>query len=192
MNSIRAFLAIVLPPAIQIALAQEITRLEKLSGASVRWVAAENIHLTLKFLGEVEPDRLENLKDGLRQLCARQPRLEISVGGLGAFPNLRRPRILWAGVQAPPELAIFHQQLEQTAARAGFPAEAQAFSPHITLGRVRQPIGSIALNTLCAALAATHIAPSGVAPVDFIHLYRSELLPAGPRYSLLFKAPLAG
>ncbi|GAB4480871.1 MAG: RNA 2',3'-cyclic phosphodiesterase [Anaerolineales bacterium] len=192
MSSVRAFLAIAIPPAIQLSLAEHIARLQKMSGGSVRWVPAENIHLTLKFLGEVENARLEALQNALSQACAAQPAFEISVGGLGAFPSLHRPRVLWAGVQAPPALAELHQKVEQAAAGAGFPAEAQSFSAHLTLGRVREPIGSISLNTLRAVLAATRIESLGAAPVDFIHLYRSELLPNGPRYSLLFKAPLAG
>lgn len=192
MSSVRAFLAIVIPPTIQRALAQHITRLQRLTGANLRWVAAENIHLTLKFLGKVETSRLEILQNAVRQVCAEQARFEISIGGLGAFPSLHRPRVLWVGVQAPPELARLQQNLEQAATQVGFPAEAGAFSPHLTLGRVREPIGSISLNTLRAALNSTRIETLGAAPVDFIHLYRSELLPDGPRYSLLFNAPLAG
>lgn len=192
MSSVRAFLAIAIPPAIQLALAQHITRLQRMTGANLRWVAAENIHLTLKFLGEVENTRLEIVQNAVRQTCAEQAGFEFFVGGLGAFPSLHRPRILWAGVQAPPELARLQQNLERATAQAGFPAEAGAFSPHLTLGRVREPIGSISLNTLRAALNSTRIEALGAAPVDFIHLYRSELSPDGPRYSLLFKAPLAG
>ena len=190
MSSVRLFLAIPIPAPIRQAILRHVTRLQEITGQNVRWVAEENIHLTLKFFGATDSQRLPTLQESLADECAHHAAFEFSVGGFGVFPSQHRPHVLWVGVQAPPQLATLQQNLEQALTRSGFPAERQPFSPHITLGRVREPIGSISLNTLRVGLQAIHIGGLGAAPVNFIHLYRSDLQPGGPSYTLLFKAPL--
>jgi 2'-5' RNA ligase len=189
---IRAFIAIELPQAIQQQLGGLLAALQRqLPGPLVRWVPASNIHLTLKFLGDVSTANIGALADLLSAVAAPHSAFEISVGGLGAFPNSARPRLLWVGVNAPPDLAALQRAIDQQAARLGFPAEARPFSPHLTLGRVRRDPSPADLGRLAALLAATRVGSLGLAPVTAVHLFRSDLKPGSPVYTRLFSAPLA-
>ena len=137
MSVIRAFIAIELTAEIQKRL-DEISAAfkQQLNGVPVRWVSAGNIHLTLKFLGDVSVANLKLLTDILKTETAAHRPFEVSVGGAGAFPNNRRPRVIWVGVEAPPDLAVVQSSVETAMARLGYPREDRPFSPHLTLGRV--------------------------------------------------------
>lgn len=187
----RLFFALSLTENLQRNLEEYMKPLREQSGGSARWQPAKNIHLTLKFLGEVSPTRLQALKKAGQQACLHCPPFTFEVSGLGAFPHLNRPRVLWAGVQAPPELAALQEKLEAACAEAGFPREEKPFRPHLTLGRVREPIGQPSLQALRAALqAAPPLAPV-TAPAQALTLYQSALSAEGAQYTLIFSFPFS-
>lgn len=192
MNVIRAFIAIHLPSEIRHNLEQVLKDLySRWPQAPVRWVPAGNIHLTLKFLGEVSTANLPLLIKSLAAEAARRPAFEISVGGLGAFPSLRRPRVVWVGVEAPPELGALQHGVEAEMAHLGYAPEERAFSPHLTLGRVARNVSPDEQTRLSALLSAAKVGFLGAVRVQNIQLFRSDLQPSGAVYTSLFSAPLA-
>ena len=137
MAVIRAFIAIDLPPEVLQCLDDVSQQLrEKLIGAPVRWVPVENIHLTLKFLGDVSGSNIDILTDLLQSIVSNVKQFELSVGGLGAYPKPHRPRVIWVGVEAPPDLMIAQRSVESEMSRLGYARERRPFNPHLTLGRV--------------------------------------------------------
>jgi RNA 2',3'-cyclic 3'-phosphodiesterase len=192
MNTIRAFIAIEIPVEIQKGIARNIADLKKNAGKSaVRWVATENIHLTLKFLGDVSPINVELIQQMLASEANQHPGFEIHVGTFGCFPNPHRPRTLWVGLQAPPELASLQRGIEAAAAKIGYTPEERSFSPHLTVGRVRETATPVEIQTLRAALETVKIGELGKVQVNTVHLLKSDLQPGGAVYTRLFSAPLS-
>jgi 2'-5' RNA ligase len=144
----------------------------------------------LKFLGDVSPANVELLTQMLRAEADSCSCFDIFVGGFGSFPSPRQPRVLFIGVQAPAELEALQRGIESAAARLGYAPEARPFSPHLTIGRVRDAVTPAERQRLRRALEETKIGPLGAARVDSVHLYKSELKPAGAVYTKLFSAPL--
>jgi 2'-5' RNA ligase len=135
----RIFIAIELPAEIKQAIARVQDQLRK-SGADANWTRPEGIHLTLKFLGEVEESRVPAIGDALDEAAKGSGLLRIEVAGAGAFPNLKVPRVLWFGVHGDTEkLAALQSAVEEALVRAGFDREERKFSPHLTLARIRFP-----------------------------------------------------
>lgn len=157
----------------------------------VRWVPAANLHLTLKFLGDVSPANLQFVTQMLAREAGQCPCFSLRIGGTGAFPNSRRPRVIWVGIQAPESLRSLYRSLEAACTRLGYPPEERAFSPHLTLGRVRQTAGPADLQRIHAALEASQVGPIGAVNVTSAQLMKSELKPTGSVYTRLFSAPLA-
>ena len=150
---LRSFVAVEIPAGIQSAIAQSTAGLQKaLPRPLVRWVAAQNLHLTLKFLGDVSPTNLERLAEALKVETARLTGFELSVGGLGAYPTSRRARVFWVGIEAPAALASLQRLVEGIAARLGYPPEERPFSPHLTIGRVGQNATAADLARIRTAL----------------------------------------
>lgn len=192
MNQLRAFIAIDLPQPIQEAIEKQTSRLRQAAGDGlVRWIPPQNIHLTLKFLGNIAASHMDFLKQLLHQSADSHQPFDVQIGGIGSFPNSKLPRVLWAGVHAPADLASLQKNIEAGAARLGYEKEARPFSPHLTLGRVRQGIDSRDLQKISAALNGIQIGNIGSARVDAVHLYKSELRPEGSLYTKLFSAPLS-
>ena len=152
----------------------------------VAWVAPDNFHLTLKFLGPVDSERIATLTEALTSAAAACTPFKLELGGLGAYPSPARPRVLWAGLAtgAAPAAAVA-MRIDEALAELGFKREARAFSPHVTLGRVRQPHAQPRLRE---ALAATRVV--GVVEVARVSLMRSDLSPRGARYTELAAARL--
>lgn len=192
MSLLRAFIAIDIPPEIRQAISSQTASLRKESGRAMRWVSMENIHLTLKFLGEVSAPNLELLAQALRAECAQTAPFTISVENLGCFPNPRRPRVLWIGLSVPPELTRLQRLVESTAARLGYTPDEKPFSPHLTIGRVREQAAPEEIQTLRSLLERTTVARLGTFTVNEVHLYKSDLKPEGPVYTRLVTAPLEG
>ena len=190
MNAIRAFIAIGLPEDLRHQLGDIIDTLKKKTPRAVRWVPSENIHLTLKFLGNVSPTNLNTLTQMLRQEALRHTPMQFSVGGLGAFPSRQRPRVIWVGVHAPPALIELQRCVDQETEALGYPMEEREFSPHLTLGRVAQNVTPQELRQIAEALYNTQVGELGVVRVTEIRLYRSDLQPGGSVYTPLFTAPL--
>jgi len=154
----------------------------------VAWVAPDNVHLTLKFLGGVEAARLAAVAGALAGAVAGCRPFDLTVRGLGGFPTPTRPRVLWAGAdEGAAPAAMLARQVDDALVVLGFPAESRAFSAHVTLGRVRAPRSN---PRLAEALAGG--ATFGRQCVDRLALMRSELSPRGARYTELSAVPLVG
>lgn len=191
MSVIRAFIAVDIPPEIQARLEKIIEQFKgSLPGGGVRWVNTESLHLTLKFLGDVSIANLEMLDEILKGEASRHHHLEISIGGLGAFPSLRRPRVIWAGVEAPAELSAVQSGIENEMARLGYSREERPFSPHLTLGRISRNATPAEIQQIGNLLSKTKVGFLGAARISAVHLYQSDLRPEGSVYTRLFTAPL--
>jgi RNA 2',3'-cyclic 3'-phosphodiesterase len=179
---IRAFVAVLLDEATRAALGAQIARLRD-EARGVGWVPPDNLHVTLKFLGRVEPARLPAIGAALAGVAAGAGRFDLDVRGLGAFPTPTRPRVIWAGIGRGAEpLAALAGGVERGLAGLGFAPEDRPFSAHVTLGRVREPRRDPAL---AAALGAGGGRPFGTVRVARLSLMQSHLSPAGARYTEL-------
>jgi 2'-5' RNA ligase len=191
MSVIRAFIAIRLSDEILHGLDQTLVELKKrLPKAPVRWVPPQNIHLTIKFLGDVSVASLDLLTQMLQTEASRHTPFEFNVGGLGAFPSARRPRVVWVGVDAPPALGALQRGVEAEMARLGYEPEGRDFSPHLTLGRVNRNAGPGDLRDLAGVLESYRPGALGAVSVQAVRLYRSDLHPTGSVYTELFSANL--
>jgi len=191
MSVIRAFVAIDLSLDIQHRLEDVLQNYKsQLVNIPIRWVAATNIHLTLKFLGDVSLSNLNILTDMLQTEISTHHQFDISVGGSGAFPNIRQPRVIWVGVEAPPELTAIQNGIETTTARLGYAREDRAFSPHLTLGRVSRNATSQDVKAISKALEAIRVGFLGANCVEKVYLYRSDLQPTGAVYTQIFSSSL--
>jgi 2'-5' RNA ligase len=191
MSLLRAFIAIEIPEEIKKEIAGQTAGFRRLVGSSVRWVTPENIHLTLKFLGEISSSNIDLLTQTLKTEAGRHAAFDIRVGNVGAFPNPRRARVLWIGLDTPPALVRLQHGIEAATSRLGYPADDKAFSAHLTIGRVREHIPSVDAQSLRNALENTNPGILGTFTAKFIHLFRSDLQPGGPLYTCLFTAALA-
>jgi RNA 2',3'-cyclic 3'-phosphodiesterase len=190
MNLLRAFIAIEIPAEIKKAIAVQTASLHKDAGHAVRWVVPENTHLTLKFLGELSPANMGLLSQALQAECGQQAPFEIAVGGMGSFPNPRRPRVIWVGLKHPPDLNQLQRKVEAAAALLGYAAEDKPFSAHLTIGRVREQATLDEMKQLQSALAGLHIGELGMFTARAVTLFKSELQPSGPLYTPLFSAQM--
>ncbi len=191
MAVIRAFIAIDLSLEIQNRLDELVNKYKnQLINVPIRWVAASNIHLTLKFLGDVSLSNLNIITDMIQSEISSHHQFEISVGGSGAFPNIRQPRIIWVGVEAPAELTAIQNGIEATTGRLGYAREERAFSPHLTLGRVSRNATSQDVKAISKALEMTKVGFLGATCVEKVHLYRSDLQPSGAVYTQIFSSSL--
>jgi RNA 2',3'-cyclic 3'-phosphodiesterase len=189
---IRCFIAIELPPDVLRTLADLQTRLGKGRDNTAKWVAPGGIHLTLKFLGDTPADRLPLVAAGMARVVAEGRPLALWLAGAGCFPSTERPRVLWAGLSGDVERLAGQQTILQDAmAGLGFAREDRAFTPHLTLARMRDLAAPDELRRLGAAVRALP-----VPRVDFVAeevaLIRSDLMPSGAVYTILSRARLGG
>lgn len=188
MSGIRCFVALVLPVELREAIAAFFA-LESSKVPGVRWVAAANLHLTLQFLGDVDPARVPAVAQALDAAAAGHGVFGLALRGAGAFPAPERPRVVWLGVDAGAAAAsALAASVASALAPLGFAHEARPFVPHLTVGRVNSP--PRARGPLRALLDAVRDRDWGECLVPAAHLMRSELFPAGPIYSILHEARL--
>lgn len=191
MSLLRAFIAIELPSVLQDAIHQQTASLRQSFDPSfVRWVYARNLHLTLKFLGDVSPTNVALLTQMLASESSQYHGFDMQAGGIGSYPTSRRPRVIWVGLQAPAELESLQRSIESGAARLGYEAEERGFSPHLTIGRVRQNLPATDVQKIRAALESIKAGDMGKTTVDSVHLFKSDLQPGGSVYTKLFSASL--
>lgn len=182
----RAFIAIETTAEIKSALAALQGDLRR-AGADVNWTKPDNIHLTLKFLGEIDQGRLSELQSACAETAAAFQPFSLSVNGAGFFPNRQRPRTLWTGLAGEIEkLMEMQRRLDEKLAAMGFEREEKAFRPHLTIGRVRSNANAREL----VARAGVYSLPALSFDVREIVLMKSELHRAGAQYTALAKAPL--
>ncbi len=156
----------------------------------MRWVPIRNIHLTLKFLGDVSVANTNMLAKMIEAATGSHAVFDMSVGGLGAFPSQRRPRVVWVGVEAPKELKAIQRSIDNETARMGYEADTRPYSPHLTLARVARNARAQDVREISNVLEATKIGFLGATRVTQVHLYRSDLQPGGAVYTRVFSASL--
>ncbi len=194
MEVIRAFIAVPLPGLLLDALAALQHRLEKqVPPRSVRWVQAAGIHLTLQFLGDTPAEKLPAIQEALAAVARNAPACIFTVGGLGCFPNLRCPRVVWVGVQEPTgRLAALQDAVEEAMTRFGYAPEGRGFTPHLTLGRVQRRASNREVAQVGEAVANTSVGQLAEVAADRFALIRSVLKPTGAEYTTLAEFPLKG
>jgi len=185
----RLFIAVSLPSEVRDRLQRDGGALRAAS-LPVRWVSSEALHLTLKFLGEVAETRLAEIEGAMTRVAGEVAPFQLELRGLGAFPNVRNPRVIWVGVQAPPELARLAAGLEEGMAGLGFPREDRPFSAHLTLGRAERAARAGDFRPLAGLVADFPFRAEVEA--RSADLMRSHLSPRGARYERVLAAPLAG
>jgi 2'-5' RNA ligase len=157
----------------------------------VKWVSPDKLHFTLKFLGDVEDTDLHEVCTAIAAAVAESGPFDVLVTGAGAFPNGRRPRTVWVGVTAgEEELAAVQRRVDKALRKLGYPRESRKFTPHVTIGRIRQ--GNPTLTRLAEHLQEHAATELGTMPVDEVLVFSSDLLPEGPEYHVLGRAPLSG
>jgi 2'-5' RNA ligase len=194
MQTIRSFIAIELSDEARAALADLQNRLKAVAPAQVvRWAAPESVHLTLHFLGDVAADDVEKIIELIRLAASAYPPFDLTLGGLGCFPNTRRPRIIWAGVSGQTEILLnLQQNLGEKLKAIGFTPEARPYVPHLTVGRVKDGLPQRQLTQLGQMLEReqSQVEQLAILSVTEISLMKSELKPAGAVYTRLAFAKL--
>lgn len=187
---LRLFVAVELGEEALRALASLQGALRRSGLDGLRWVRPEGVHLTLKFLGETPADRVPAIRAALAEAVSGTPPHVLKLNGLGTFGSRRSPRVLWVGLEGDLEdLRRLQEKVEAALARLGFPTEGRAFSPHLTLARVR-PENAAALSGPIARAVEAAPAPEACIPVREVSLMRSTLGPGGAVYDRLAVFPL--
>ncbi len=182
----RLFLAINLGPDQRRAIADAIGPL-RAEAPRLNWAGDARLHLTLKFLGEQPPESATGIARAMDGVATRHRRFVMRLGGIGAFPNFRRPRVVWMGVTPDPRLELLHHDVEEACASLGFDVEGRAFRPHLTLARVRDRMDGDVLRRL--SRAGKGVAYSDASVVESIDLMQS-IVGVNARYERMHVAPL--
>ena len=188
-QALRTFIAFK-PPEDIIRRIDALQKQLRAEGVGARWVKPANIHLTLKFLGDTDPAREADIRTAMQAAVADQAPLELATAGLGGFPRLARPRVLWQAVMGDSErLQVIQQSLEAHLAPCGFRPERRPFRAHLTIGRVRNPKRWRPEET--AVLKGMQDLPPQPFTVDTLTWYQSRLEPGGAVYTALARVPLS-
>jgi RNA 2',3'-cyclic 3'-phosphodiesterase len=182
---VRLFVALEISSAVRETLAAMIDELRAADAPSsktkARWVRAENVHVTLKFIGHVDAGKLDAIRTELAEIRSDAP-VELHFRGIGFFPNDRRPRVFWAGVEASPNLATLAGEIDARLSRVGIPCETRAFAPHLTLARFDPPSISEALRAAARKNGAREF---GSVRTGEFHFFESKTRPTGADYTHL-------
>lgn len=160
----------------------------KTAGADVRWVGTESMHLTVKFLGDLDDQQVEDVKGILQEAVLSYSPFTFKVAGVGGFPNLRSPKVIWAGVSSTKELISLQKDIETSLSGKGFELGVRDFTPHLTLGRIRS---RSSIDQALSLLQEVGNRVFGKVEVREVVLMESHLLPSGAKHTDLFVAPLA-
>jgi len=186
MEKIRSFIAIELPGELKQALAELQRKFKSAGSLPVKWVDPANIHLTLKFLGDIDVDSPEKIVKALEEAAGGLTSFNIEVRGLGVFPNMNRIQIIWVGLHGELEkLGQLQKRLETSLKLLGFPPENRPFTPHLTLARVRDYARPDERQKLGQVISAANFEGKYIIKVTAVNLMRSQLTPEGPLYSKL-------
>jgi 2'-5' RNA ligase len=200
---IRAFVAVESDEALRLALGrrqeqigEQLTRELRDRDIRVQWVRPESIHVTLKFLGDVPEQSIDHLARTLSETAPAHEPFVLEVGGLGVFPDLRAPRVLWAGLTDPPgeaggkdRIMNLASSIEAALDRLGFPPEGRPFNPHVTLARIKEG-GREVGRALARSGVMEQSGAIGLLHVKAVSLMRSDLRPSGSVYTRLSESPL--
>lgn len=192
MPVIRLFIAIEISSEIQERLSETADQLKgHLKGLPLRWVPVMNIHLTLKFLGDVPVENLVELKSTLETEAASSQLFDITIGQLGVFPSFHRPRVIWTGIQAPETFYALQARIEQESRRLGYAGDGRQYQPHLTLARVSKNASATEIRRIGEVLQNQIVGTLGTFVVQTINLFRSDLQPGGAVYTRLYTAHLS-
>ena len=183
------FCAVELPANIRKQIEKHIDRLRQaVPAAQASWTRVGNIHLTLKFFGNVDTHRVTGISEALSCAVQDSSRFQISIAGAGAFPGLSQPRVLWIGVDdSSSQLTQLHRRIDEDCAKEGFEEEARAYRPHLTIARLRNPKGA---KALAGAHQSFGFEPMQM-PVNELLLFRSELSSKGSKYTVVSRHELS-
>jgi 2'-5' RNA ligase len=184
---VRLFVALEIPRAVRDNLATLIRDL-RTADPKARWVRAENIHVTLKFIGEVPPEKVEDIRGALSSVHSERA-VELHFRGLGFFPNAKRPSVLWVGIDASPNLPSLADDIESSLEKLGFPREQRPYVPHLTIARFQPPRIH---ERLQSAIAQSSGREFGSLRTGEFHLIESKLKPSGAEYTTLASFRFAG
>ncbi len=160
------------------------------AGLPVKWVAADCLHVTIRFLGEVEPERVGHIGTALAEAMRPLRPFDLGIGGFGAFPDLAHARVVWCGVEIHPALELLANDVEHALRPFGFESALEPFRPHITLGRTRKDARKGAMGKLAELVGPLEYA--SVVPVASVDLMESRTGRDGATYTLRHAAPLGG
>lgn len=182
--SVRLFVALELREEIRTAIRDLIARLKPVSKGA-RWVHPEGMHVTLKFIGYVDQDQVEPIRDALAKIRSPQP-VDLSFRGVGFFPNGKRPRVIWCGIETSPNLTPLAKEIERVLETLGIAPETRDFVPHLTLARFNAPAR---MPELARAAAEFETHEFGASRETEFHLFESILRPSGAEYRRLASFP---
>ena len=185
---IRTFLAAEIPPEVKNRLTADMARFKAMAPL-VKWSQPDNLHLTFRFLGDVKENDLEELFDALRDGVTDMSPFAMEIRGIGAFPNWRHPRVIWAGCGEGAEDAVaLAERVEDICADLGYERERRPFSPHLTLGRMKLPADANGLESVAGGREKVY----GYVDVDALVVFMSSLRRTGPVYSPMARIGLCG
>ena len=188
---IRSFISIELPDELKAGLFQLQAELRLAGNTFIKWVAPEGIHLTLKFLGNIIPQKVTEVIEAMEEVSHGSAPFQLETGELGAFPNLRRPRVFWLGIYGDlNRLAALQKRIDDALITLGFPEEKRNFSPHITLARIGAKASVQDQRDFGELIAKTPFEFKYKIDVHGLNLMRSQLLPAGAIYTRLAEVML--
>lgn len=186
---IRTFIAVEVDPAIRRATVELIDQLRK-ADANVKWVEPDNLHLTLKFLGDVAADDVAQVCDAVQKAVAEVPPFELEIRGAGAFPNTRRPQTIWIGAgDGETQMADLAERVELGLKKFGFRRDTRRYRVHLTLGRLRDGRGAHELGQLLQQFTEFQ---AGRMPVEEVIIFSSQLQRTGPIHEAMGRAHLGG
>jgi len=193
MEIIRAFIAIDLPDSIKSDLVRIQDALKQHEHSCVKWVDPNGIHLTLKFLGNIDAETTPRITESISRAVENTPNFELGLGKLGVFPGLRAPRVIWLGIVGEITLlSALQVNIESHVSPLGFPIEKRDFSPHLTLGRVRENASAHERQRLGEVVSSMQVNLRSLFTVDSVSLIRSTLTNKGAIYSNISSVRLQG
>ena len=191
-DTIRTFVAVELSDSIKAHIAADIAQLRQEQIDNMRLVRPEGVHLTLKFLGDIDASRASTVADAMTQSAARHAPFNLALGQPGVFPNTNRARVLWIGVEGDLQpLRLLQSDIEEALIAAGFPPEKQRFNPHLTIGRMHHRASREDRRRATDALAALTLPEDRTIAVNAISLMKSTLLPGGAIYDQIVHTELS-
>ena len=181
----RAFIAVDLAPEIKTVLSDLLRKLKRIAPPAIHWAREESMHVTLKFLGEIDENQAAGISRVIATIAGETPAFSLTVRGAGTFPpSPRPPRVLWVGLEECPPLLALQANLEAALEARGFPREKRPFHPHLTLGRIKAPGG---LGAVLEAVRKNETSLWGEMTAGELVLFRSLLRPSGAEYTPLEK-----
>jgi 2'-5' RNA ligase len=182
---LRCFIALELPEEVKKKIYVCIEKM-KSAGADVKWIPPENLHLTLKFLGDTTEELLKSVNERLISLSKSHNRFSLQVSGAGAFPNIKYPKVVWLGIHDSEEIIKLQHDIDESMEGLGFKRDDKKFTPHLTIGRVKSMRNK---DVLIKELATLKEADFGKIEVNNITMMKSELKPGGAEHSKLIEIP---